>query len=234
MSDASARRAERPRDGEVAGGAVFRKKTYRLGELARDVWALAPRVPDIVAVWVGGRMKPALREEVMVAVARVNACRYCSYVHREWALHAGAAPEELERIERGDLRGVAHARWLAVDYARARAVVDFAPGPAVLEAWVADVYGAVGGRDIETVARVMTVANRVGNTFDALLSRLHGQPAPGGRIPDELVCALLFLCAAPWVVAGAAVARRKSPLKILHEFKEFSREFEGTGSGDPA
>jgi len=196
----------------------FRKKTYRLGEVLRDLAALVPRLPGIYAVWVRKRVPPALREEIMVAVARTNECRFCTFVHGQWALAEGVSPDELERIGAADGPGGDPNRRLALAYAGALASAGFGPVPAELEDEVRRECGEVRARDLETVARVMTLANLSANTLDALLARRKGCPSGHSRPVDELVIGAGFLLVYPVMMGVLAVMQRRSPLAVYRDF----------------
>jgi hypothetical protein len=69
-------------------------------------------------------------------------------------------------------------------------------------------------RDVEDVARAMTLANRIANTLNALSDRWRGRPVPGSRLLDELMINFLFLPGA-WMGTLVAAARQKrSPLEV--------------------
>jgi AhpD family alkylhydroperoxidase len=67
-------------------------------EWAHDVVGVAQHGGPLAAVYLRGRLDATLRERVMVAVSRVNACGGCTFVHQRWALRAGVSSEELEAI----------------------------------------------------------------------------------------------------------------------------------------
>ena len=73
-----------------------------------------------------------------------------------------------------------------------------------------DNYTAHQIKEIELVARIMDIGNRGANTWDAMLSRLKGNPAADSHILDEAVLSILFLTAAPVVVAYLAHASKRS------------------------
>ena len=204
-----------PKQGPFGG---FRKKTYRLGELVRQLAVLVPRTPAIVAVWVRKRLDPLFREEIMVAVARTNACRFCNFIHGQWALTAGLTPEELERVGRAGGPSPDPERSLALDYAQALAAADFGAVPEELERQVRERFGEERQRDIETVARVMTLANLSANTLDALLSRARGVPSGHSRLIDELVIGAGFLVVYPVMILLLAVMQRRSPWSVWRDF----------------
>jgi len=196
----------------------FRKRTYRLEELGRQAAALVPRLPDIFSVWVRKRMAPLFREEIMVAVARVNGCRFCNFVHGQWALAQGLDEGELGRIGRGGGPGGDPGRLLALDYAQALAQADFGPVPSDLERDVQERFTGRERSEIETVARVMTVANRCANTLDALLSRRRGVASGHSRPVDEWVIGAGFFLVYPVMMGVLAVMQRRSPLSVYRDF----------------
>ena len=193
-------------------------RTYRVTGLARDLGAVLPRVPALLAIWIGGRLAPALREQVVVAVAQANACRMCEHAHTRMALEAGVTDAELAALENMDESALDRRTWLALAYARERVAVGFAP---VVDDEhredILEVLGAQTASDVEDVARVMTVANRVANTLNALSDRLRGQPIPGSRLADEVVINVLFLPGAWLGTLVAAIRQRKSPFAVWRQ-----------------
>ena len=65
----------------------------------------------------------------MVAVAAVNSCRFCSYIHREWALRVGLPQDELAALEGLDADSFDARRWAAIAYVQAFARSDFQSVP---------------------------------------------------------------------------------------------------------
>ena len=74
----------------------------------------------------------------------------------------------------------------------------------------------------EDVARVMTVANRVANTLNALSDRRRGRPIPGSRLPDELLINFLFLPGAWLGTLVAALRQRKSPFAVWRQARGYT------------
>jgi AhpD family alkylhydroperoxidase len=196
-------------------------RTYRVRELARDLLSISARVPALVAIWLGGRLDPALREQIVVAVARVNACRMCEHAHTRMALEAGVSNAELAALEDMDEGAFDRRAWLAIAHARQRTKADFAR-LAVDEAENAliDELGVQTYRDVEDVARVMTIANRIANTLNALSDRARGNPVPGSRLLDELLINILFLPGAWLGTLVAAARQRKSPCAVWREARQ--------------
>jgi AhpD family alkylhydroperoxidase len=193
-------------------------RTYRVAELFRDLITVMGRIPALWSIWVGGRLPRAMREKVIVAVAQANACRMCEHAHTRMALEAGVTDSELAALERMDAEGLNRRTWLALAYARERAKDDFAPvsDPKTRQA-LDEELGPQVVCDIEDVARVMTVANRVANTLNALSDRLRGRPVPGSRLADELVINLLLLPGAWLGTLIAAMRQRKSPFEVWRQ-----------------
>jgi len=199
-------------------------RTYTLPELFKGLKSLMSRLPALCSIWIGGRLPRALREKVVVAVAQVNACRMCEHAHSRMAREAGVSDAELAALENMDEHAFDRRTWLAVAHARDRVVADFAPvtRDASQDALV-EVLGVQTYRDVEDVACVMTVANRIANTLNALPDRLRGNPVPDSRLFDELFINFMFLPGAWLGTLVAAARQRKSPIAVWRQ----ARSFEG-------
>jgi AhpD family alkylhydroperoxidase len=193
-------------------------RTYRVSELARDLVRVAGRASALWSIWVGRRLSPAMREKVIVAVARVNACPMCEHAHSRMALDAGVTDAELAALEGMARDAIDRRTWLALAYARERVTADFdgAPDPETKRALDVEL-GPQATRDIEDVARVMTVANRIANTLKALSDRRRGRPVAESRLGDELVINALFLPGAWLGILVASARQRRSPKGLWRE-----------------
>jgi AhpD family alkylhydroperoxidase len=176
------------------------------------------RVPALWSIWVGGRLPRSMREKVIVAVAQANACRMCEHAHTRMALEAGVTDAELAALEAMDQESLDRRTWLALAYARERAQADFAAvlGSKTRQALDREL-GPQTVRDVDDVARVMTVANRVANTLNALSDRVRGRPVPGSRLADELVINVFLLPGAWLGTLVAAIRQRKSPWAVWRQ-----------------
>jgi AhpD family alkylhydroperoxidase len=205
---------------------VFRKRIYRLSEFASGLHGILSSRREVSAIWFHGRMDPAFREKIMVAVAEVNGCRFCSFAHREWALDEGVSEAELAQLEGMRPGDFDRRTWLAVTYARSLAAEDFGSVDPSLVRELAENFSEEEQGDIEVVARAMAVANRSANTLDALSARRNGNPAEGSRLLDELVISaftvLMIIAVAPRLMRY----RKTSFRGVLIDLKEFSVEFE--------
>ncbi len=187
--------------------AQFRKRYYRLSELIADSRVLLVRRADIRAIWGAERLDPGLREQVMLAVATVNACGFCTYVHREAVLQTGGGIVDAAVLVGLDPSAVGEADLVAVMWAQARAQEGLRPAPVNLERALTDRFTAQQRRDLDTVVRVMTRANLMGNTLEVLVRRVRGQKVPGSRFIDELPIGLAYAIGA--IAQGLITARRR-------------------------
>jgi AhpD family alkylhydroperoxidase len=191
---------------------------YTLPELVKDLGAVFTRVPALWAIWMGGRLPQALREKIIVAVAQVNACAMCEHAHTRLALEAGVSDAELAALENMDQSAFDRRTWLAIPHARERNKANFAHvDEDASHDGVIEILGAQTQRDVEDVARVMTVANRIANTLNALPDRWRGRPVPESRLFDELVINFLFLPGAWLGTLVAAARQRKSPFAVWRQ-----------------
>ena len=191
---------------------------YKVPELIADLGSVLARAPALWAIWMGGRLPPALREQIIVAVSQVNACAMCEHAHTRMALEAGVSDAELAALENMDESAFDRRTWLAIAHARERTKAKFAPMVADgSQDALREAIGEQAYSDVEDVARAMTVANRIANTLNALPDRWRGRPVPESRLFDELVINILFLPGA-WLGTLAAAARqRKSPLAVWRQ-----------------
>jgi AhpD family alkylhydroperoxidase len=202
-------------------------KTYTLRELAAAVRRLGPLVHHAGAVWVLRQIDPAFREEIMLTVAQANNCRYCSYVHQQWAIRAGASDDEIAQLEGADPATFDRAKWSALAYARALAEADFGSVPEEISQEVAKYHSPWARRNIETVALVMSTVNRSANTLEAFRSRLRGVPV-SESLPAEISITAALVAISPILLPLLSIVLRKSPVQLLRELFAHSA---GTSAG---
>jgi AhpD family alkylhydroperoxidase len=165
--------------------AAFNKRIYTLPALREAVREIISHFDDLRAASRGGRIGKALAEKIMLAVTQVNGCRYCSYGHSRAALAVGVSEAELQKLLQGEIGDFPEQEAVALAFAQHYAESGCQPDPASVQRLV-DYYGPEAARDIHAYLRMITFGNLLGNTFDALLSRAAGKPAPGSRLLDEL------------------------------------------------
>lgn len=193
-------------------------RVYTVPELFADLGSVLTRAPALWAIWIGGRLARTLREQIIVAVAKVNACGMCEHAHTRMALEAGVSDAEIAALEDMDPSAFDRRTWLAIAHARERTKANFTPvaDDASQEA-LNEALSAQTRSDVEDVARMMTVANRIANTLNALPDRWRGKPVPESRLFDELVINFLFLPGAWLGTLVAATRQRKSPFAVWRQ-----------------
>lgn len=191
--------------------------------------ALFRRAPDLKAIYVGRRLDPAFREQIMLAVAGANSCRQCSFAHRQWALAEGLPEVELAALEGMDAESFDPRTWAAIAWAQEYARSEFGAVPDAIDANFRQHFNAQERADIELVTRMMYWMNETSNSVRAALKRAKGSPVPGSDLPRELEAALLYLIGAPVILLGLSVKQRRNPILLFREIRPFFREFESRG-----
>lgn len=204
----------------------YRKRTITAREFIRSMCSLFGDAPKIYEIWGKRGLDPGFREELMLAVAKFNDCRYCSWGHHEWAHVAGIPEEELAHIEQLDPEGFDRRKWVAISYVRAYVSGKFGSVPHELRQEMRDNYTAHEIKEIELVARIMDIGNRGANTWDAMLSRLKGNPAADSHILDEAVLSCAFLTIAPVAVAYLAHVSKRSYREMAGSLFDYLKQYE--------
>ncbi len=152
----------------------FRKRTYQsFGEFLADIRFLLGNLRRLRSIMKGRGLEPRFRERMMLAVTRVNECRFCAHAHTKFALREGLTRDEIAALLGGDLGGCPEGEIEAVLYARHWAEANARPDAAA-RAKLAALYGAGQADNIELALRVIRAGNLTGNTVDAFLHRISG------------------------------------------------------------
>ena len=218
----------------TSGFGGYRKRTITARELIGSLFSLAGEAPTIYEIWGKHELDPGFREELMLAVAKLNDCRYCSWGHHEWAHIAGIPEEELAHIENMDLEGFDRRKWVALSYVRAFVSGKFGSVPRELRREMRENYTAHEIKEIELVVRIMDVGNRSANTWDAMLSRLKGNPAADSHILDEAVLSAAFLTVAPIAIGYLAHASNRSYLEMARSLIDYVSHYEERSTQEQA
>jgi AhpD family alkylhydroperoxidase len=191
---------------------AFDRRTYTLEHFITSVRDVFRKRDEIRAAARGGRVSRPFAEKIMLAVTQVNGCRWCNYGHTQAALAAGVSPEEIQHLMEQELGRFPEEEAVALAFAQHYAESQEQPDPAAWQRLV-DYYGEATARDIVAYSRMITVGNLYGNTFDALLARLQGRPAPHSTLRDELgviVVPLVIVTGLPLLlIAGLARVFRR-------------------------
>ncbi len=195
-----------PRTESGVGHAAFNKRLFTLATFVASVRDLFAHLDDLHGAVRQRRVSRAFSEKIMLTVTRVNGCRYCSYAHTRMALKSGIHETELLQLMGGEFKGVPAHEVTALLFAQHYAEQHDRFEP---DAWqrLVDVYGSEAARDMLAYIRMITFANLIGNTFDAVLSRFAGRPAPDSRFLEEISVLLLTLGLLPISVLVLIVRR---------------------------
>lgn len=152
--------------------AGFRRRIYAgPGNFLRDLGRIARAFPTLLALAGRHGISAGFRERLMLVVTAVNRCRHCAYGHEILARHAGLAPAEISALLGLDLHDSPAQELAGLRYAIHSAEHDGRPN-AEARAMLEACYGADVARQIDMACQLIQVGNRVGNSFDFLLSRL--------------------------------------------------------------
>ncbi len=224
-------RVSRKKTSSPFGG--YRKRTMTAREFAGSLYSLAPQASMIYQIWGKQELDPGFREELMLAVAKLNDCRYCTWGHHEWAYLSGVPEEELAHIENMDPEGFDRSKWVAISYVRALVSANYGEVSPELLQELREHYSPREIEEIELVARVMDIANRGANTWDAMLSRFRGNPANDSRLLDEIVMSGVFWSAAPVVVLLLAREAKRPFREVWRSMVDYVTDYDET-AGDKA
>lgn len=197
----------------------FRKRIYSLSSMAREARVLAGRGRAARTAWRPDRVEPLLREQMMFAVAMVNGCTFCAYVHNASALSEGADREQLAELVGLDPTTSTDDRLIAVAWAQSRASANLGPAAEWLDEEMRARYTPEQLTDFDTIVRFMTLNNIAGNTAEALIRRLRGNPVAGSGVAAEIVIGGGYLLGSLPTAVITALRQRQSPATAIREFR---------------
>ena len=204
----------------------FKHKTASLKELVVHALNIAASPGNLYGILVSKRFDPAFREEIMVAIATLNACKYCNYAHHDFALQAGVSKEDLAQLEGISPESFDEKKFLAITYARELANRNFSGVTPELVKQLKENYSVQERGDIQTTARIIMLFSMICNTSDAFVSRLRGEPAEDSHVLDEAVIATMFFAGIlPVVGLYLSVSRGQNPVDTLSDFINFSESY---------
>lgn len=182
---------------------VFNRRIYTFPAFRADVRQIFDHLDDLRQAVRGGWVDKAFAEKLMLVVSTVNGCRYCCYGHSRAALAVGVSEAELQSLLALKLGIFPAHEATALTFAQHYAETNGQPDPT---AWqrVVTYYGESTANDILAYLRMITFGNLLGNTFDALLSRLVGKPAPNSSLWSELS----VLLGVTWLLPSRLILRR--------------------------
>ena len=152
----------------------FRRRMYASPmQFVRDLYCALTKLGPVLSLSLKSGIAADFRERIMMVVTGVNRCRHCAYGHEFLAALAGVSKAEISRLLAQDLTGSPADQIPALLFAIHWAESDGRPDSAAKSALRAR-YGVKVARQIEAATLMIHVGNRLGNTFDYLLSRISG------------------------------------------------------------
>lgn len=152
----------------------FRRRMYASPmQFVRDLYCALTKLRPVIALSLKSGIAADFRERIMMVVSGVNRCRHCAYGHEFLAALAGVSKAEISRLLAQDLTSSPADQIPALLFAIHWAETDGRPDSAAKSALQAR-YGVAVARQIEAATLMIHIGNRIGNTFDYLLSRISG------------------------------------------------------------
>lgn len=218
--------AQASRKASKSVAARFTKPTITPLGFLKDVVSIASERSTFSKVWVKRELDPRFRETLMVAVARANDSKYCSWAHHEWALIEGVSEQQLTDVEQHNTARLDERTRVAVAFVQELVAQRFGKVSAATSRKMDTHFSAEEIEEIRLVAKVMDFANRSSNTFDAFVSRLAGKPSARGSLLDEVVMSSAFLAAVPPLVTYFSRASESPAVDVVGRLVDYTRKME--------
>jgi AhpD family alkylhydroperoxidase len=164
--------------------ATLDRRIYTPSTFAEKMHDITDHLGDLRVATRNRHIDRKFAQKIMLAVSRINGCRYCLYGHSRAALVAGVDEKELQSLLSGELGVFPEDESVALTFAQHYAESCEHPDPIAWQRLV-DCYGSQTAQDILAYLRMITMGNLLGNTFDALLSRFAGKPTQGSSFWSE-------------------------------------------------
>lgn len=169
----------------------FDKRIFTFGTFVKDMGFILSNIPRAVAMSRNEKINRAFMEKIMTVVTTVNGCVYCSWFHAKQAVESGMSEEEVKNLLDLQFETDASEDELpALLYAQHYAETNRNPDPEMVDKLFAH-YGDETAKQILFIIRMIFFGNLLGNTWDAVISRLKGNPAKGSSPVFESIFFLL-------------------------------------------
>lgn len=170
----------------------FDRKIFTAKVFFGDVFFLISRSPRIIGAFCNKKINKALIEKIMTVSTAVNGCVYCEWFHAKQAVSSGISEEEIKNMLSLQFQADASNFEIpALLYTQHYAETSRNPDAEMTQRLI-DFYGKKTAYDIYLFIRIIYFGNLIGNTWDAVLSRFKGEPAPNSKLWFELIFFLLF------------------------------------------
>lgn len=150
------------------------------------------------------RVNSSLAAKMMLSMTGVSGAHHRGAPAR-YAVRQGLSEGQVDSLVRGEVEHAtveeAPALFFARQYAERRGETD-----RDLAQGLVDTYGARTAHDLMTYIRLVAFTDQAGNTVDAFVSRLLGQPSPDTSLLGE-VCVLGILVLGIMPLVPALIAR---------------------------
>ena len=142
---------------------------YRgVGDLGRDLSAVARHPSALLRLLRGRSVGPAFRERLMLIVSGVHVCPYCIRLHGSLARRAGVSRAEVDRLLHGLVGDAPRAELGALAYALHWAESDGRPEVGARRE-LEQRYGTKPAAEIAAALRLIRIGNLTGNALRGIL-----------------------------------------------------------------
>lgn len=187
----------------------FRKRFYTLRTFFGDLRDLVAHIPALISTIRNRRISRPFAEKIMLSIASVNECSYCSYLHTKTALKGGVSEKEINKLLTQGIGDFPEDESVAIAFAQHYAETGRKTDQEA-ERRFRNYYGPKVSQDIVNYIRIVNFFTLSGNTAYAFLSRLRGKPAQKSNPLSEIL--ILVICA-PWTLLTLIY-------DIIHKSKE--------------
>jgi AhpD family alkylhydroperoxidase len=179
----------------------FEKRIYTPSLFARDILYLASHLREIFGAVRSRSVSRKFAEKIMTVITAVNGCVYCQWFHAKQAISNGISKEELSDLVNLQFQSRASPEEaFALIYAQHYAETNRNPEPEMTRKLV-EFYGPRTASHILVFIRLIYFGNLAGNTWDAVISRIRGDPAGN----SSRIFEAFFALAAMWIMIPAMI-----------------------------
>ena len=169
----------------------FSRKVFTPKIYFNDIFFLFANLPGIIRAFGNKKISRAFIEKVMTVSTAVNGCVYCEWFHAKQAVSIGISEEEIKNMLNLQFQADASEYEVpALLYTQHFAETNRNPDVEMTRKFH-DYYGERDAKDIYLFIRIIYFGNLTGNTWDGVLSRFKGNPAPDSKLWFELIFFLL-------------------------------------------
>lgn len=170
---------------------TFSRRIFTAGIFLKDIGFLIYNLPRIICSLRDEKINRAFIEKIMSVVSAVNGCTYCTWFHAKLAVASGIGEEEIKNMLNLQFHADASEfEIMALLYAQHFAETNRQPDNEMTKK-LFDYYGDKTAKNIILFIRMIFFGNLIGNTWDAVLSRLKGNSAKESNIIFEFIFFLL-------------------------------------------